>query len=53
MGKTAVLVLLKLFINGNQRCHPTDDPEHMNVTLLSYVNNIQSMISEDKKTTTQ
>jgi len=26
MGKTAATGLLKLFVNGKERCHTTDDP---------------------------
>jgi len=33
-GKTAVSVLLKLFINGNERCHTTDATQRMSGTLF-------------------
>jgi len=33
-GKTAALVLLKLFISGNERCHSTDIPYRMGGTLF-------------------
>ena len=64
MGEITVSVLLKLFINENERCHFTDDLAHKRNCFLvqamlpggfffhqfnSNVNNIQSMIPEDKK----
>jgi len=45
-GEKAASVLLKMFINGNKRCHTTDTPYNMNRSLLSNANIIQSMISE-------
>jgi len=43
MGHIAALVLLKLFINGDEKCHTTVG------TLLKYLGNIQSIIPEDQK----
>jgi len=45
MGKIASSVLLKLSVNGNERCHTTDVPKHMRGALFSIVNT-QSMIPE-------
>jgi len=42
LGKTAVSVLLKLFISGNKRFHTTDAPLRMSGTLFSNVNSMQS-----------
>ena len=40
MGKIGALTLLKLFINGNERCHT----KYMIGNVFSYVNNMQSMV---------
>jgi len=49
MGKIAASVLLKLFINGYERCHTTDAQKSWVVPLLSNHNNKQSMIPENQK----
>ena len=40
MREIAALVLFKLFISGNKRCHTTESPYSMNETPFSNVNNI-------------
>ena len=40
MGKIVASVLLQLLINGNERCHTIDAPQHMSETVYSYQNNI-------------
>ena len=50
MGKIAASVLLKLFINENEKCQYTDNPKRMSGTLFSNVNNIPSLIPNDQKT---
>jgi len=44
----AASVLLKLFINGTERCHTSDAPWRISGTIFSNVNNIHFMISGDK-----
>jgi len=43
----SALVLLKLFINGIERCHTIDASYRISVALFLHVNNIQCMITED------
>jgi len=50
--KKAASVLLKLFISGYKGCHTTEAPYCMSGTLFPNVNNIQSVISDDKKNIT-
>ena len=54
MGKIAASVLLKLFINDNEICTILTPPVAYIIyaeLLSSNVNNIQSMIPKDQKTT--
>ena len=41
------MILLKLFISGNERGHTTDAPERMSGTFFTNVN--KSMIPEEQK----
>jgi len=48
MEKIAASVLVKLFINRNEKCHFIDVAKRLSRTLISNVNNIQSMIQKAK-----
>jgi len=52
MEKISASILLKLFIDGNKRCHTTDATERMSGTLVSNVSSIQSMIQNGHKNIT-
>jgi len=49
MSIMAAMILLKLFINDNERCHTTGASKCMSRTLFSFVNKMQSIILEDQK----
>jgi len=50
MRKITASVLLKLFINGYEKCHSIDAPRRMSKTLFSNVNNIKSTIPQGLRT---
>ena len=47
-GEIATSVILKPFIDPNERCHITDAPQRMSGSLFSKQNNIQSLISQSR-----